>query len=106
MRQNVDGNPEYVRDRIEDTNDLGRKYLVSVALCAMLIATIEGGLHGFGLFTEFSSVSAHQANQTPKKPATPQICAVGGSVNQATGAAPLYEYHKNSEFGRRQPRLG
>lgn len=106
MRQNIDGNPEYVRDRIDDTHNLGRKYLVSIALCAMLIATIEGGFQGFGLFSQGSSVSARQMNQMSERPAISQICANGASIHGTTGTAPLSENYKNFEFGRRQPWLG
>ena len=41
-RQNIERDPEYVRERIEATQNFGRKYLISVGLFAILITTMQG----------------------------------------------------------------
>ncbi|WP_457299925.1 hypothetical protein [Phyllobacterium sp. P5_D12] len=62
MRE-LDGVPEYVHDRIERTNNLGHKYLVSLGLCAVLIATIQGGGNS-DLFAGSVSASRHAVTET------------------------------------------
>lgn len=42
-RSNVDREPEYVRERTEGPQNLGRVYLLSLALCAALLATTAIG---------------------------------------------------------------
>ena len=58
MRE-VDPDPEYVRERIEKTNNLGLKYLISVGLCAILIATMQGGFGSSDLFAE-TTLDSHR----------------------------------------------
>ncbi|UXN57125.1 hypothetical protein [Phyllobacterium zundukense] len=73
--QETDRVPEYVHDRIEKTNDLGHKYIVSVALCAVLIATIQGGYGNSGLFAESVSASRHAASETPLQLTDATMCS-------------------------------
>lgn len=73
MRE-VDGVPEYVHDRIEKTNNLGHKYLVSVGLCAVLIATIQGGYGNSGLFAESASASRHAVSETSLQQTAAKMC--------------------------------
>ncbi|MBA8881018.1 hypothetical protein [Phyllobacterium myrsinacearum] len=42
-RSNVDREPEYVRERTGGPRNLGRIYLLSLALCAALVATTAVG---------------------------------------------------------------
>ncbi|UGX89138.1 hypothetical protein [Phyllobacterium meliloti] len=42
-RGNVDREPEYVTERTEGPKNLGRIYLLSLALCAALVATTAVG---------------------------------------------------------------
>lgn len=63
--QNIDRDPEYVRERIEGTHDLGRKFLVSVALCIALIATIEAGYIGSDLSVHALAETGQSEGQSP-----------------------------------------
>jgi len=74
MRE-VDGVPEYVRDRIERTNNLGHKYLVSVGLCAVLIATIQGGYGNSDLFAGSVSAARHAVSETSPQQTTATMCS-------------------------------
>lgn len=57
---NVETEPAYVTERIEEVSNLGRKFLVSLALCAALLATIEGGVRVPDLFAN-GLTFGHQA---------------------------------------------
>lgn len=76
MRRNIEYEPEYVRDRIEETNHLGRRYLVSIALCAILIATIEGGFRVSDLSGEPQSVLPLEVRQTSLEQPAHVLCAI------------------------------
>jgi hypothetical protein len=76
MRRNIERDPEYVRDRIEETKNLGRQYLVSIGLCAILIATIEGGFGASDLSGEPSSVLRLEVSQTSFDQPAHALCAV------------------------------
>jgi hypothetical protein len=88
MRRNVDCDPEYVRDRIEETNNLGRKYLVSIGLCAILIATIEGGLRGSDLSAVPSSVLRLEVSQMSFERPTHELCAIQYPIMNQTKHRP------------------
>lgn len=74
MRE-VDSVPEYVHDRIERANNLGHKYLFSVGLCAVLIATIQGGGNS-DLFAGSVSASRHAVSQTSLQQTTATMCSI------------------------------
>jgi hypothetical protein len=74
MRE-VDGVPEYVHHRIERTNNLGLKYLVSVGLCAVVIATIQGGYGNSDLFAESVSASRHAVTETSSQLTDATMCS-------------------------------
>ena len=59
-RSNVEREPEYVRERTEGPQNLGRIYLLSLALCAALIATTAVGYESE--WPEVKTITASTAN--------------------------------------------
>ena len=76
MRRNIECEPEYLRDRIEETNNLGRRYLVSIALLAVLIATIEGGFRVSDLSAEPQSVLPLAVRRASLEQPAHALCAI------------------------------
>jgi hypothetical protein len=64
-RSNVDREPDYVTERTEGPRNLGRIYLLSLALCAALVATtaVESQTGGPDLLTVTASTAKADINQ-------------------------------------------
>ncbi|SDP91875.1 hypothetical protein [Phyllobacterium sp. OV277] len=60
-RSNVDREPEYVTERTEGPKNLGRIYLLSLALCAALVATTAVGYESNWPDTMMVTASTTQA---------------------------------------------
>jgi len=73
--RDVDRVPEYVHDRIEKTNNLGHKYMVSIGLCVILIATIQGGYGNSDLLAESVSASRHAASKISLQQTVAKMCS-------------------------------
>ena len=74
MRE-VDSVPEYVHDRIARANNLGHKYLFSVGLCAVLIATVQGGYGNSDWFAGSVSGARHAVSETSPQQTTATMCS-------------------------------
>jgi hypothetical protein len=81
--QEVDRVPEYVRDRIEKTNNLGHKYVVSVGLCVVLIGTIQGSYGNPDLFAESASGSRHAVSEISLQQTAATMCTGNPMLNRA-----------------------
>jgi hypothetical protein len=73
-KSNIDRDPDYLRDRIEGTHDMGRKYLISIALCAGLIATTAIERQWFDTLTVSPSFAADNLDKSLPKTALREIC--------------------------------
>ncbi|MGO4450344.1 hypothetical protein AB4Y96_15580 [Phyllobacterium sp. TAF24] len=60
-RSNVDREPDYVKERTEGPQNLGRIYLLSLALCAALVATTAVGYESNWPDTMMVTASTTQA---------------------------------------------
>ncbi len=89
MDRNVDHDPEYVRDRIDETKDLGRKFLVSLGLCAILVASIGGEFRDSDDHPEPSPVFGYAIKQTSLQPEAVQICSNENSTTSRSVWHPL-----------------
>lgn len=88
MRE-ADRVPEYVNDRIEKTSNLGHKYMVSVGLCALLIATIQGGYGYSDLFAESGSAPRHAASETSLQQTVAKMCSTENHLLNRAKQHPL-----------------
>ena len=79
---NVDPEPEYVRERIEDVSNLGRKFLASLALCTALIATIEGGVRIPDLLANASTLQHKAPDQVSLEAMVVETCRTGNHLKR------------------------
>jgi hypothetical protein len=90
--RDVDSVPEYVHDRIERANNLGHKYLFSVGLCAVLIATIQGSYGNPDLFAEPASGSRHAVSEISLQQTAATMCSTENHMlNRAKRHPPKHE---------------
>ncbi|MHC1551541.1 hypothetical protein [Phyllobacterium sp. K27] len=82
---NVERDPEYVRDRIVETDNLGPKYLVSIGLCAALVVSVDiVGVYSPDPIEAHAVTSHHEVNQSSLKRAAVRICTID-NVNLFSG---------------------
>ncbi|PSH70206.1 hypothetical protein CU102_03715 [Phyllobacterium brassicacearum] len=84
-RQNIERDPEYVRERIEATQNFGRKYLISIGLFAILITTMQGDFDRPALFASSLSVSHELTERSPQEAS--ETCSYGHDTRSRQGMA-------------------